>query len=757
MTDSAPISTSSSDDGFVDNSVTSVSIDPDAVTTTSLQALQSADQRKVMDIVDKLRRTGLSGIVELPQLVVCGDQSSGKSSVLEAITEIPFPRKENLCTRFATEIILRRAPTSTSTITITPDKNRPVHEQNKLKTFSKSITDFSELPEVIEEATNAMGLGIVGGINSRAFARDVLSVEITGPNRPQLTLVDLPGLIHSTNKAQSEADKNLILDLVKQYMKNSRTIILAVVSAKNDYANQIILDHCRKIDEQGRRTLGIITKPDFLRPDSEAEQSWIELAQNKDIYLERGWHMLKNREEHQMHFTFEQRNEDEKQWFSKGRYADLPRECVGIDSLRERLSKLLLSHLIKELPSLKDEMTTKLQATFDDMEKLGEKRNTIQEQRMVLMKISMRINDILKSSTKGYYESPFFGAIDMNAPVDDAANIRRFRAVIQHVNIAFANDMRLRGHKYGFGAGPGDDEKDAEEDKTALDELETLDEDDDTLSFLPKPKQLSRKEAIDWVKKTLERSRGYELPGTFQPMLISQLFWEQSQPWEQLATEHINKVARACKHFVHMVIEDSAPAEFKERLTTLSVDAALADSLNAAKDELRKILKDKARHPSTYNHYFTMTIQKMRQRKHQKIAKDAADQSQSEFHDRNGNWQTKVDPVRLKEAFDKAIELDMDVFSSQEALDTQRAYYKDELKYFVNAIAKAVIERHLVEPLPDIILSPLVVQGMSDKEIEFVAAEPAEVTQQRSFLEARKTMLERGLETFREAMGGLRK
>jgi hypothetical protein len=87
-----------------DWSIMPVSIDPEAVTTASLQALQSADQRKLMDMVDKLRRTGLSGVVELPQLVVCGDQSSGKSSVLEAITEIPFPRKENLCTRFATEV-----------------------------------------------------------------------------------------------------------------------------------------------------------------------------------------------------------------------------------------------------------------------------------------------------------------------------------------------------------------------------------------------------------------------------------------------------------------------------------------------------------------------------------------------------------------------------------------------------------------------------------------------------------------------------
>jgi hypothetical protein len=76
-----------------------------------------------------------------------------------------------------------------------------------------------------------------------------------------------------------------------------------------------------------------------------------------------------------------------------------------------------------------------------------------------------------------------------------------------------------------------------------------------------------------------------------------------------------------------------------------------------------------------------------------------------------------------------SIEQDMDVFSSEEALDNQRAYYKDEQKYFVNAICKAVVERHLVDPLPSIILSPLVVANMTEKEIEFVAAEPPEITQ----------------------------
>ena len=192
-------------------------------------------------------------------------------------------------------------------------------------------------------------------------------------------------------------------------------------------------------------------------------------------------------------------------------------------------------------------------------------------------------------------------------------------------------------------------------------------------------------------------------------------------------------------------------------MATLYVDGALTQALAGAKEELHKILKDKARHPTTYNHYFTLTVQKMRQRKHRKITKKASEVSQVRMYDRNDDLHINVDPGKLTEAMNKAIELDMDVFSCQEALDTERAFYKDEMKYFVNAVTKAVIERHLVEPLPEIILSPLVVTQMTEKEIEFVAAEPPEITQQRLHLESRKNMLEKGLETFREAMGGLKR
>src|SRR6202000_704552 len=120
-------------------------------------------------------------LLSLPQIAVVGDQSSGKSSVLEAITMIPFPRKENLCTRFATEIIMRRQLSESIACKIIPDSSRPESEQRALRKFSRKMSNFAELPTVINEATEKMNL-----MHEAAFSRDVLSIEISGPGRPQL-------------------------------------------------------------------------------------------------------------------------------------------------------------------------------------------------------------------------------------------------------------------------------------------------------------------------------------------------------------------------------------------------------------------------------------------------------------------------------------------------------------------------------------------------------------------------------------------
>ena len=235
-------------------------------------SLLSNDHGELLDLIDLLRSQGINRYVPLPQLIVCGDQSSGKSSVLEAVSGVRFPTKDHLCTRFATELILRKGPTTNATVAITPSSDRSHEEKEKLLRFKAPTIQIDEFPSLIDAVKEAMGLNS----DAKAFSEDVLRVEITRPEQPHLTLVDLSGLFHAEKKQQSAKDVQLVSSLVRTYMASTRSIILAVVSAKNDYANQIVTTLAREVDPKGLRTLGIITKPDTLHVGSESEAAFLE-------------------------------------------------------------------------------------------------------------------------------------------------------------------------------------------------------------------------------------------------------------------------------------------------------------------------------------------------------------------------------------------------------------------------------------------------------------------------------------------------
>lgn len=77
----------------------------------------------MLDKIDKLFACGVGEIVDLPQIVVVGNQSSGKSSVLEGLVSKPLPRDSGLCTRFATQIVFRRAKLQGIEVSIILDKD----------------------------------------------------------------------------------------------------------------------------------------------------------------------------------------------------------------------------------------------------------------------------------------------------------------------------------------------------------------------------------------------------------------------------------------------------------------------------------------------------------------------------------------------------------------------------------------------------------------------------------------------------------
>jgi hypothetical protein len=211
----------------------------------SLDQLQTPEQVELLDAIDKLRDQGLDHHnISLPQLIVCGEQSSGKSSVLEGLTRLRFPTQDGLCTTFATELILRRNAITSITCSIIPGKNRSQAEKDKLAEFKKVFSSAEEFafPQLLADAEECMSFGAVS--DRGPFFEDVLQIRYSGPDLPSLTIVDLPGIIQNHDSGLKAV--RTVHGLVESYMAVERSIILAVVSANNDLENATVLSYVQK-------------------------------------------------------------------------------------------------------------------------------------------------------------------------------------------------------------------------------------------------------------------------------------------------------------------------------------------------------------------------------------------------------------------------------------------------------------------------------------------------------------------------------
>lgn len=371
--------------------------------------------------------------------------------------------------------------------------------------------------------------------------------------------------------------------------------------------------------------------------------------------------------------SFEDRNRSEKRFFSRGKYRDLDPDMVGIQSLRTRLSQLLHNHLKKELPHLQRELDEKYQETVKKLQSLGEARATVKEQRRFLMAKSAQFQKVADAAVDGHYEDKFFGNVKPEASIDDPSNTRRLRAVVQHLNLQFAALMRRYGHKYKIGITEGNNDGFLQTDEKQIVDPEL----DSSYASAAWPQiTKTRAEAISWVKNVLQRSRGRELPGNFNPLLINELFKEQSESWETLALAHIDRIAIVCESFVRALLNDVTTPDVSARLQAHQVEPALKARLAGAQAELSKIIQDKNRHPITYNHYYTTTIQKMRNKKRMNRINKLAKLASSNLIDANLVSKEHIDPKALQTVLEAAIEPDMDKISAEDALDSEMAYYK---------------------------------------------------------------------------------
>ncbi|KAI1827327.1 dynamin family protein [Xylaria intraflava] len=693
--------------------------------TEALRGLCSEEQLELVDAIDRLRLQGLDDYVSLPQIIVCGDQSSGKSSVLEAISGVPFPVKSNLCTRFPTELVLRRTSKIGVTVSIVPHSSSGLSEQSRLAGFRQRLDNFEGFPALVEKAQAAMGISIHG----KAFSKDLLRVEISGPTRPHLTIVDLPGLIHSETKQQSAEDVELVKDVVTHYMKQPRSIILAVISAKNDYANQIVLKLARMADRGGTRTMGVITKPDTLMPGSGSEEAYISLAQNLDVEFHLGWHVLKNMDSEKIQGTslLAGRDKAEAEFFSQGIWSQLPSVNLGIDELRPKLSNVLIRQIARELPSLIREIDIGIDSCEEKIRALGVPRITPEEQRLELLQISQKFQALVKSSVDGTYNDAFFE----NAKTDRGYQ-QRIRAVIQNLNKSFGDELLQRGHSRRMV------EDGIELDKPAVGQ----------------PKPISRADFISHAKHLLRRTKARELPGLFNPMVVADLFQEQSYPWTNIVNQHVKAAWSAAKKFLIIVISSISDTTISAALIAEVFEPALENLISITDARTVELLNaHRSIHPITYTQEYIKTIIGIWDERRRKESEKAVLKYFQASDIRSVDLPaTPQDLTWLVNMLAERTEHDIERIAASDALDCMHAYYNVAMKRFLDDVSVEIIEERLLAVLSDI-LSPVKVFRMSQELVTTIAGEPRPIRAKRKILTRQLEVLRKGSETCKRFVG----
>eukprot|EP01105_Mastigella_eilhardi_P006334 TRINITY_DN1794_c0_g1_i1.p1 TRINITY_DN1794_c0_g1~~TRINITY_DN1794_c0_g1_i1.p1 ORF type:complete len:672 (-),score=198.86 TRINITY_DN1794_c0_g1_i1:1220-3235(-) len=291
--------------------------------------------------------------IDLPQIVVVGSQSSGKSSVLENIVGKDFlPRGSGIVTR--RPLILQ----------LIQNKVDGKEWGEFLHRAGQKFTNFSEMREEIRRETDK-----TAGTN-KGVHNSPINLKIYSPNVLNLTLVDLPGMTRVPVGDQPLNIETLVRGMILQFIQKPNAIILAVSAANSDISNSDALQLAREVDPEGRRTLGVITKVDIMDRGTSA----IDVLLNQTIPLRLGYVGVINRSQADIDASrpISEALKAEAAFFrGQPLYAPIADRC-GTPYLAQKLSQVLMDHIRDVLPALKQKIAQKLAEVDAELRTYGD-------------------------------------------------------------------------------------------------------------------------------------------------------------------------------------------------------------------------------------------------------------------------------------------------------------------------------------------------------------------------------------------------
>ncbi|KAI6044502.1 P-loop containing nucleoside triphosphate hydrolase protein [Pisolithus marmoratus] len=616
--------------------------DSDIMTGTSSDSLLSAgtnggvglsdpatasQRRAMLDLINRLRNTGVQGDIDLPMIAVIGNQSAGKSSLIESISGITLPRSQGTCTRYVcystshriavgdtrrvwrcpTECKLTQADTPWTCVVklhfITDERGSPIRPI--ISAFGDAMSSKAHVEERIRRAQRAIlnpgtdykkfleGYEVPSGANEMSFSRNYVSLEISGKELADLSFVDLPGLIASVGHAGNANDIDLVKSLVTSYIEKPSCLILLTVACETDFENQGAHHLAKQYDPKGRRTVGVLTKPDRIPQDE--EESWIRLIRNEVEPLDNNWYCVKQPSSHDIALGIswaEARNMEQEFFVTKKPWSGLDsylHGLLGTSRLTERLSTILAELIAKRYVVYDLTAGNTRRATGEPS------NNPVVEIHRVLNEFTKEVSELIKGTPN-----------DNGLVQTTRLHSETFKREIYSTAPNFMPWERKDSHRHP--KLPRAKFLSNEENVGAVNEEESDESDEDDVVQKPRVTLYGNAIYIDEVMQRAQNARTRELPD-YYPFVVQAVYISTIvKKWKEPAVELFEVTNNIMRELVGKIVENHfghlGKGSVKQAVLMIVYDH-LDDAAARAKERIDWLLQVEST-PATLNtHYYT--------------------------------------------------------------------------------------------------------------------------------------------------------